>query len=117
VDWLSGALVGQLSSGTLLLVSVLMILTGRLRPESNIAEVRADRDARLAEMRDEVAALREALRVSEQAREVQAALAREQLELTRAAVDALQGFRSAAARLELDQGGGGPRALVVEPPS
>ena len=49
MDWLTLQWLGDVGSTTLVVIFVLAILTGKLRPQSAVKEVRDDRDARLAE--------------------------------------------------------------------
>jgi hypothetical protein len=49
MDWFSLANLGDIGSTGLVILFVIAILTGRLRPQSAVVELRADRDARLAE--------------------------------------------------------------------
>jgi hypothetical protein len=93
----------QASAGTIVLIGLLLIFTGRLVPRRTVEDVREDRDARLAD-RDarirELAAERDTWRAacerSEVARmELQAQTA-EQLELSRTAVHLLAALPQAS---------------------
>lgn len=79
--------VGALQGGAagLVAVIVLLILRGRLVPRSVLDDVRADRDARLAELSAERDTWREAHKVSEEARHVAQDQVGELLELSRTA--------------------------------
>ncbi|WP_354643837.1 hypothetical protein [Kitasatospora camelliae] len=79
--------VGALQGGAAGLVAliVLLILRGNLVPRSVLDDVRADRDARLAELAAERDTWREAHKVSEEARHVAQDQAGELLELSRTA--------------------------------
>lgn len=108
MEWLSADFLKALSAPALLLlfflIIVLAFIMGWVRPRSAVTEIREDRDARLAEVKAERDTWREAHRISEQARELGAEATREQIEVSRAAVDALNGFRSAARWLEQERG-------------
>jgi len=102
-------LLRALSPMAVLLLIVLLIvigfIRGWIRTAIAIQEVRADRDARLADSQQQTADWREAHRLSETAREKQAEALRESLEVARAAEDALKGFRTATAWAERERGG------------
>lgn len=95
-------LVKALTPAGLLLLLVLLIVTafmlGWIRPRSAIAEVREDRDARLADKDRQIEQWREAHRGSEEAREVMAAALREALDTGRAQVEMMRAWRTAADR-------------------
>jgi hypothetical protein len=74
------------------------IVSGALVPRSTLDVLIGQWEARLARETQETADWREAHRLSEVAREKQAQSQLLQLEVARAAEDALKGFRSAAAQ-------------------
>jgi hypothetical protein len=91
----------------LLLIDLLIIwgfISGRIRTALSIREVREDRDARLADKDRQIAEWREAHRGSEDAREVQATALRESLDTTRATVELMRAWRSAA-QMSRDESG------------
>lgn len=107
MEWITGDILKQLAEvGTWPLAGIFFML-GWIRPRSAVTEIREDRDARIAEVSAERDDWKEAHRLSELAREKLKATNHEQLELTRAAVDALRGFRMAASWLEQERGGSG----------
>lgn len=95
-------------AGLLLLLTMCVVLAfmfGLIRPRSAIKEIRDDRDARLADLavmladKDrQIAEWRAAHTGSEAAREVQAAALRESLETSRAQVEMIRAWRTAADR-------------------
>jgi hypothetical protein len=95
--WLSVEWLTALTPSALLSLGVLLIFTGKLRPKSAIDEIRQDRDARIAEAKEQIAVWREAYRISESARDKSAAALAESLEGLKLAEDALRAFRSASA--------------------
>lgn len=66
-DWLDIVSLADIGSTGLLVVFVLAILTGRLRPQSTIREMREDRDARIAEAKAQYEKALEIARVWEEA--------------------------------------------------
>lgn len=92
---LSGVSISALAPWPLILLGFLLFMRGDIRPNRAIQEVRADRDARLAEKDQQIADWREAYRLESAARSVSDATSREALEVARAAEDALKGFRVA----------------------
>jgi hypothetical protein len=93
-------LVRALTPAGLLLLLVLMLISafmlGLIRPGRAIAEVREDRDARLADKDEQIRDWQEAHRVSEAAREKEAESTRIALEASRATADLLRALRTAA---------------------
>lgn len=93
-------LLRALSPMAVLLLIVLLIviafIRGWIRTSISIREVREDRDARLADKDVQIAEWREAHRGSEEAREVQATALRESLDTTRATLEMMRAWRSAA---------------------
>jgi hypothetical protein len=81
----------------LVLLIVLGFIRGWIRTSIAIREVREDRDARLTDKDRQIAEWREAHRGSEDARELQATALRESLETTRATLEMMRAWRSAAA--------------------
>lgn len=59
---------GDLSAAAVLVIVVLLVLFGKLRPNTSVQEVREDRDTRLAEVCAEKERWREAWMASEAAR-------------------------------------------------
>lgn len=53
MGWLDLQFLGDIGSTALVVLFVLAILTGRLRPQSAVREIREDRDARLAEAKSQ----------------------------------------------------------------
>lgn len=96
MEWLTGGLIDKLTPPGLLLLFFLLNQLGYIRPARAVDEVRADRDARLADKDRQIDIWREAVAVERAAREKQDETVREALELARAANDALRGFRAAA---------------------
>lgn len=47
MEWLTLSFLGDVGSTTLVIIFVLAILTGKLRPQSAVKELRDDRDARV----------------------------------------------------------------------
>ncbi|TXS39701.1 hypothetical protein [Streptomyces sp. t39] len=82
---LFGLKVGDAGAIGLVVIVVLLILTGRLVPRSTVEDVRADRDARLAELTSERDTWRDAHKESEVARQVAQGQVGELLELSRTA--------------------------------
>lgn len=75
MDWVSLTSITDIGAGALVTLFTLAILTGRLRPQKTIEEIRQDRDARLADLQEyaaktlEVAELyRQAYQITEQTR-------------------------------------------------
>ncbi|MFE7461710.1 hypothetical protein ACWFMI_23310 [Nocardiopsis terrae] len=83
IPWSGVGLTGVVTLG------MVMILTGRLVPKSTVEEMRAERDARLAEMK----AARDAEREAGQVRDQQIT---ELLENSRATVQLIDGLRKTA---------------------
>lgn len=102
--WLTPDIIGTLTPTGLVLLGVLMIMLGWLRPKRAVDEIRADRDARLADKDQQIIDWREAYRLSESAREKNEAALREALEVARAAETALEGFRLAAVQAAKESG-------------
>ena len=78
------------------------LITGKLRTNLAVQEIRQDRDDRVAEAKQQVEDFKEALRVSEEARAVQTEITREALEASRISEDVLRSLRVA---LEIAQRG------------
>ncbi len=100
--WLNPAFIGSLTPGTVLLILVLLIATGRLRPKSNVTEIREDRDARLADAQAQRDEWREAYFLSEEARKQSETAFREALEVVRTANAVLSGFREAVHQVAIE---------------
>jgi hypothetical protein len=84
--------------GVLLFVLVLLIwgvVSGRLRSNVAVQEIRADRDARVAEYRKQAEDWREAFQKSESAREIQTTIAKEALATSRSTESIVQSLRVA----------------------
>lgn len=84
--------------GLLLLILGLLIyflMSGKLRTNRAVQELRADRDARVAEYRQTANDFKEALRISEKARAVQTEITREALEASRIQEDIVRSLRVA----------------------
>lgn len=96
--------IGTLTPWSVILLLVLGFMRGDIRPNRAIKEVRADRDARLADKDQQIATWREAHRLSEEARGKSEAASREALEVAKAAEEALKGFRSAALQVAAERG-------------
>lgn len=94
-EWLTPSAIGALTPAGLLSLGVLLLMTGRIRPARAVEEVRQDRDARLADARDQIEIWRDAYRLSEVAREKSETALRESLETNRITVDLLRSVRSA----------------------
>jgi hypothetical protein len=73
----------------------LLFALGIIRPRSAIREVREDRDARLAEYREQIQDLKEAYRISEEGRTADREISRQSLEVARTSEAAITGLRSA----------------------
>jgi hypothetical protein len=99
---INAELIQALTPAGLLLLLVLMLVTafmvGWIRPGRAIVEVREDRDARLADKDRQIEQWREAHRTLEEARELDAAANREQLELTRMTLELVRAIRDAVSR-------------------
>ena len=80
----------------LLALGVWMILTGRLRPHRAVQELRDDRDARLADAKQQIAMWRDAYEKSDKIREAQADLLRDNLEVGRTIESLVRALREAA---------------------
>lgn len=76
------------------------LMTGRLRTNRAVQEIREDRDVRVAEARQDAADWKEAFRVSEEARHNQDQISKEALELSRISEDNVRSLRIA---LEMDR--------------
>lgn len=70
-------------------------MLGWIRPRSAVAEVRQDRDERIADAHEQIEIWRKAYDLSEQARAKNEAALREALEVARTAGAALEGLRTA----------------------
>lgn len=72
--------------GVLLFILILLfwaVITGRLRSNVAVTEIRADRDARIAEYAKQAADWKTAYDNSEKAREIQTLIAKDALEVSR----------------------------------
>lgn len=92
----------------LVLTAVGLVLSGRIVPRRVVQDIRADRDARIEEAREQTAIWREAYRVSEEARQKQHDLLRESLEGVHTITHLLESRRPEldARRPELPHAGG-----------
>lgn len=106
---LLGINIAQGGAAALVALVVLMILLGRLVPRSVLEDVRADRDARVAEIAAERDTWRTAHRESEAARQEAQSQAGELLELSRTADHVLRAIRGEVPGDALDE--------VAAPPS
>lgn len=97
---LSGEFLRQGGAVAVLIVFVVAILTGRLRPNRAVQEVRIDRDERLADAREQIALWRDAYQISEHNRERQEVLIRDILEISRASAAILEAIREVATTRE-----------------
>ena len=88
--WANGGAIG------VLVLVVFFIISGRLRPNRSVQEVRQDRDDRLAECREQTQLWREAYELSEHARERQEALLRDVLDAVRTSASVLEAIRQIA---------------------
>lgn len=100
---LLGINVAQGGAAALVTLVVLLILLGRLVPRSVLQDVRADRDARLAEIAAERDTWRDAHRESESARVEAQAQVGELLELSRTADHVLRAIRGEVPGDAMDQ--------------
>ncbi|MCG6493450.1 hypothetical protein [Kitasatospora sp. A2-31] len=91
---MAGGLVVQGGAAAILSAVVMLILVGRLVPRSVVEDVRADRDARLAELAAERDAWHAAHDRSEEARHIAQDQAAELLELARTADHMLRSLPS-----------------------
>lgn len=107
---LLGINIAQGGAAALVALVVLMILLGRLVPRSVLDDVRADRDARLAELAAERNTWRDAHKESEAARIEAQTQAGELLELSRTADHVLRAIRGEVPGDAMDQS-------VAAPPS
>lgn len=92
------AVLVQAGAGGTLTIVVLLVLTGRLVPRRSLEDARADRDARLAEWRQQVEQWREAYQIECRARQELAAQVDELLEVARATDRMVQVMQSHIAR-------------------
>ena len=90
------ALIGQ--GGTVLVVLLLgwLVATGRLRTAGNVVEIREDRDARVADAKEQAAVWREAYYKSEAARVENERMLRDSLDNGLAVLHLLESFRDRA---------------------
>jgi hypothetical protein len=82
----------------IVLLIVIAFIRGWIRTAVAIKEVREDRDARLADKDRQIEQWREAHRVSEEARELDATASREQLEQARMTLEIVRAIRAATDR-------------------
>lgn len=105
---LDAELLKAMTPMAVLLVIVLLIvwgfISGRIRSAIAIGEVREDRDARLADRDRVIEILWEANRTSEEARVLEAASNREQLEMTRMTLELVKAIRDATDRQQTEGG-------------
>lgn len=73
-----------------------LLFTGRIRTAREVRDLREDRDARLAEAREQITTWRQAYEMSEAARAAQADLLRETLEVGRTVEQIVRALRQAA---------------------
>ncbi|MEW2402116.1 hypothetical protein [Streptomyces sp. NPDC046862] len=107
---LLGVNVAQGGAAALVTLVVLLILLGKLVPRSVLEDVRADRDARIAEVLAERDTWRDAHRESEAARVEAQSQVGELLELSRTADHVLRSLRGEVPGDAMDQ-------TVAAPPS
>lgn len=103
--WFTPSLIGTLTPGGLLLLTVLLIAMGKLVPkatfdtmrtdrDASIARIMKDRDDRLDEIRSQCTDWKEAYRLSEGARQLQAQMLAEMTEVTRTANSLIRTLRA-----------------------
>lgn len=87
-----------MSAAGLLALAVLLVFLGWLVPKSIVAEIRRDRDARLAEARDEINDWKTAYHTADEARGLQAQQLGELLELAKTTDQFIRSLQIAAKR-------------------
>ena len=82
MDWLSqiGGL-GNLGASGLVAMCIIAILTGMLRPKSNITEIRADMESRIEDYKDRIREITETLDTWKEAFHVQSSNVEKQKEI------------------------------------
>lgn len=90
----------DLSAAGLLALAVLMVFLGMLIPRYVFNQMRADRDARLAEAREEINDWKTAYHASEEARALQAQQLGELLELAKTTDQFIRSLQIAAKRVD-----------------
>lgn len=97
---LAGLSAIDMSAAGLLALAVLLVFLGWLVPKSIVAEIRKDRDARLAEARDEINDWKSAFHASEESRALQARQLGELQELAKMTDAFIRSLQHAAQRTE-----------------
>lgn len=100
LDTLSPEMLSVLSGPACFTFVAVLFAFGIIRPRSAIYEVREDRDARLADKDAQIADLKEAYKISEEARTNDREISREALEGMRTMEAAINGLRSALEQKE-----------------
>lgn len=96
IDLLSGLPVGGISFGALVSLAIILIFRGDIVPRSTVEAMRADRDAIIEAARAENAMLKEAYRMSEEARKIGAENDKELLVLGQTTVRILESIHKKA---------------------
>lgn len=96
MEWLTGDLLDKLTAPSLLLLFFLLNMLGVIRTKGAVDEIRQDRDARLAEMAEQLRLWQTAYENERARGDRYASIAQESLEAVRAAEDALKGLRAAS---------------------
>lgn len=96
LEFLSGIPVGSVGFAGLVTLAIVLIFRGEIVPRSTLEAMRTDRDAIIAAKNEENAMLKEAYKMSEQARATGAAADTELLELGRTTVHLLESIHDRA---------------------
>jgi hypothetical protein len=92
---------GGISFAGLVTLAIVLIFRGDIVPKSTLEAMRTDRDAIITSKNEEVVMLKEAYRLSEEARRTDAETDKELLELARTTVHLLQSIKQQANAVEV----------------
>ena len=93
LDGIPAGFLNDASGVVFILIIGFMVLTGRLRSDRNVQEIRDDRDARITQLIDEISTWREAWHTSEEARGELQSSVETLLELARTTEDILKSLK------------------------
>lgn len=100
IDLLSKLPVGGLGFGGIVSLAIILIFKGEIVPKSTVDAMRTDRDAIIAEKNDQNNMLKEAYKLSEQARLTGAEADKELLEMAHITVHLLESIHERAQRVD-----------------